>query len=47
MYLPLRPLTAQEWLVLIAVVLAGALAAVPAAWKAYRNALNDGLTVRL
>ncbi len=42
-----RPLGTIEWLYIAAVILTGTAMAIPPAIKAYRNALTDGLTVRL
>ena len=44
------PITAPgrvEWLYLVGVVVAGLLVGLLPAWRAYRNALQDGLTIRL
>jgi putative ABC transport system permease protein len=45
--LPVRPLTATEHLYVTGVVLAGLIVGLIPAWKAYRNALSDGLSVRV
>ena len=42
-----RPLGGLEWLYIAAVIMAGTAMAIPPAIKAYRDALTDGLTVRL
>jgi len=47
LYLPINPPTPAGWLFLGAVVLAGLLIGFVPARKAYRNALSDGLSVRL
>ena len=47
LYLPIRALGQVEYLYLVCLWLAGfAFGAVPA-WKAYRNSLADGLSIRL
>lgn len=45
--MPLGAPSPGDWLLLATVVLAGTAMGLPPAWKAYRNALSDGLTVRL
>ena len=47
LHLPVKPLTATEHLYVIGVVLAGLVVGLIPAWKAYRNALSDGLSVRI
>jgi putative ABC transport system permease protein len=47
LYLPVKTLTATEHLYVAAVVLAGLIVGLIPAWKAYRNALSDGLSVRI
>lgn len=47
LYLPVKPLTATEHLYVGAVILAGLVIGLIPAWKAYRNALSDGLSVRV
>jgi putative ABC transport system permease protein len=47
LYLPITPLSATEHLYVVAVVLAGLIIGLIPAWKAYRNALSDGLSVRM
>jgi putative ABC transport system permease protein len=47
LHLPVKPLTATEHLYVAAVVLAGLVVGLIPAWKAYRNALSDGLSVRI
>ena len=47
LYLPIKPLTATEHLYVAVVVLAGLVVGLIPAWKAYRNALSDGLSVRV
>ena len=47
LYLPIRPLGAVELAYVGLVVLAGLLLGVIPAWRAYRNSLADGLSVRL
>jgi len=47
LYLPIKPLSATEHLYVGAVVLAGLVIGFVPAWKAYRNALSDGLSVRI
>ena len=46
-YLPIRPFTVTEHLYVAAVVIAGLVVGLIPAWKAYRNALSDGLSVRI
>ena len=47
LFLPIRPLGAVELAYVALVVLAGLLLGVIPAWRAYRNSLADGLSVRL
>ena len=47
LYLPIKPLTATEHLYVAGVVIAGLVVGLIPAWKAYRNALSDGLSVRV
>lgn len=47
LHIPLKPFTATEYRYLLAVILAGLIVGLIPAWKAYRNALSDGLSVRL
>ena len=47
LHLALRPLGRVEWLYVGGVVLAGFIVGLVPAWKAYRNTLSDGLSVRL
>ena len=47
LYLPIKPLSATEHLYIVAVVLVGLVIGFIPAWKAYRNALSDGLSVRI
>jgi putative ABC transport system permease protein len=47
LHLPVTPLTATEHLYVAGVVIAGLVVGLIPAWKAYRNALSDGLSVRL
>jgi len=47
LYLPIKPLGTTEHLYVGAVVLAGLVIGFIPAWKAYRNALSDGLSVRV
>ena len=47
LYLPVKTLTATEHLYVAGVVLAGLVVGLIPAWKAYRNALSDGLSVRI
>ncbi len=45
--IPITPPETLEWTYLAAVVVAGLLVGLLPAWRAYRNALQDGLTIRL
>jgi len=47
LYLPIKPLGTTEHLYVVAVVIAGVVIGFIPAWKAYRNALSDGLSVRV
>jgi putative ABC transport system permease protein len=47
LYLPIKPLSAIEQLYVAAVIVAGLIIGFIPAWKAYRNALSDGLAVRI
>lgn len=47
LHIPLKPFTATEYRYLLVVILAGLIVGLIPAWKAYRNALSDGLSVRL
>jgi putative ABC transport system permease protein len=47
LFLPVKALSATEHLYVGAVVLAGLIIGLIPAWKAYRNALSDGLSVRI
>jgi putative ABC transport system permease protein len=47
LYLPIQAPTATGWIYLGGVLLAGILIGFVPAWKAYRNTLSDGLSVRL
>jgi putative ABC transport system permease protein len=47
LYLPIKPLGATEQLYVAAVIMAGLVIGFIPAWKAYRNALTDGLAVRI
>jgi putative ABC transport system permease protein len=47
LHLPVKPLTATEHLYVAGVVLAGLVVGLIPAWKAYRNALSDGLSARI
>jgi putative ABC transport system permease protein len=47
LHIPLRPLTATQYGYLTYVVLGGIAIGLIPAWKAYRNALSDGLSVRV
>jgi putative ABC transport system permease protein len=47
LHIPLRPFTRGEYVYLIAVVIGGLLIGLIPAWKAYRNSLSDGLSVRM
>jgi putative ABC transport system permease protein len=47
MFLPIQPLSGFDWSLLGIIVAAGALMGCVPAWRAYRNALADGLTIRL
>ena len=47
LYVPVQPPTPTGWIYLGAVVAAGLIIGFIPAWKAYRNTLSDGLSVRL
>jgi putative ABC transport system permease protein len=47
LYLPIQAPTTIAWIYLIGVMIAGLLIGFVPAWKAYRNTLSDGLSVRL
>jgi putative ABC transport system permease protein len=47
LHLPVKPLTATEHLYVAGIVIAGLVVGLIPAWKAYRNALSDGLSVRI
>jgi putative ABC transport system permease protein len=47
LHIPLKPLTLTEYRYVAAVVIGGIGVGVIPAWKAYRNALSDGLSVRV
>jgi putative ABC transport system permease protein len=47
LFIPIRFLGAAEPLYVAVVVIAGLLVGLIPAWKAYRNALSDGLSVRV
>lgn len=47
LHLALRPLGRVEWLYVGGVIVAGLVVGLVPAWKAYRNTLSDGLSVRL
>ena len=47
LHIPLRPLTVTQYSYLSYVVLGGIAIGLVPAWKAYRNALSDGLSVRV
>ncbi len=46
-YIPITPPGSLEWLYLGGVIVAGVLVGLVPAWRAYRNTLQDGLTIRL
>lgn len=46
-YIPITAPHTLEWLYLAGVVVAGVLVGLVPAWRAYRNTLQDGLTIRL
>ncbi|MEO5824475.1 MAG: ABC transporter permease [Gemmatimonadales bacterium] len=46
-YIPITAPGKVEWLYLVGVVAAGVLVGLVPAWRAYRNTLQDGLTIRL
>lgn len=47
LYVPVQPPTQMGWIYLGSVVVAGVIIGFVPAWKAYRNTLADGLSVRL
>ena len=47
LYLPIQAPTSTGWIYLGGVLIAGILIGFVPAWKAYRNTLSDGLSVRL
>jgi putative ABC transport system permease protein len=47
LYVPVQPPTEAGWIYLGAVVIAGVLIGFVPAWKAYRNTLADGLSIRV
>lgn len=47
LYIPLKPFTSTEYSYLAVVISAGLVIGMIPAWKAYRNALSDGLSVRI
>jgi putative ABC transport system permease protein len=47
LHIPLRPLTPTQYIYLACVVLGGIAIGLIPAWKAYRNALSDGLSIRV
>lgn len=47
LFIPITPPATLEWLYLGGVVIAGVLVGLVPAWRAYRNTLQDGLTIRL
>jgi putative ABC transport system permease protein len=47
LYIPIDPPQTAEWLYLTAVIVLGFLMGWVPAWRAYRNTLHDGLTIRL
>lgn len=46
-YIPITAPQTLEWFYLVGVVVAGILVGLVPAWRAYRNTLQDGLTIRL
>lgn len=46
-FIPIEPPGRLEWIYLAGVVVAGVLVGLVPAWRAYRNALQDGLSIRL
>jgi putative ABC transport system permease protein len=46
-FIPIEPPGRLEWIYLVGVVVAGVLVGLIPAWRAYRNALQDGLSIRL
>ncbi|MBM4297369.1 MAG: ABC transporter permease, partial [Deltaproteobacteria bacterium] len=47
LHIPLKPFASTEYSYLAAVIAAGLLVGLIPAWKAYRNALSDGLSIRV
>lgn len=47
LFIPISAPGRLEWLYLVGVVVAGVLVGLVPAWRAYRNTLQDGLTIRL
>ena len=47
LYVPVQPPTVTGWIYLGSVLVAGLLIGFVPAWKAYRNTLADGLSVRV
>ena len=47
LYLPLQAPSSTEYLYVVAVVTAGFLIGLAPAYKAYKNSLSDGLTIRI
>jgi putative ABC transport system permease protein len=47
LFIPITAPGRLEWLYLGGVVVAGVLVGLVPAWRAYRNTLQDGLTIRL
>ncbi|MDR3606274.1 MAG: ABC transporter permease [Oligoflexia bacterium] len=47
LYLPIKPLSMTEWIYLSATFGGGTLIGLVPAWKAFKNALADGLTIRV
>jgi putative ABC transport system permease protein len=46
-FIPITAPQRLEWIYLVGVVVAGVLVGLIPAWRAYRNALQDGLAIRL
>src|SRR5690606_10454310 len=44
---PITPPGRLEWIYVVGVIVAGVLVGLIPAWRAYRNALQDGLVIRL
>lgn len=47
LYLPIKPLTGTEWIYLAVTFSGGIVIGMIPAWKAFKNALADGLTIRI